>query len=89
MELKFQFDIYFDSIWLNQIWFKINQGTFLQIQEISKDIKRIMQINARNYSILLFNVSELNKTYIYKNLFHYFLVKYFLYMYIFNLSLAI
>lgn len=48
-----------------------------------------MQINARNYSILLFNVSELNKTYIYKNLFHYFLVKYFLYMYIFNLSLAI
>lgn len=89
MELKFQFDIYFDSIWLNQIWFKINQGTFLQIQEISKDIKRVMQINARNYSILLFNVSELNKTYIYKNLFHYFLVKYFLYMYIFNLSLAI
>lgn len=89
MELKFQFDIYFDSIWLNQIWFKINQGTFLQIQEISKDIKRVMQINARNYSILLFNASELNKTYIYKNLFHYFLVKYFLYMYIFNLSLAI
>lgn len=89
MELKFQFDIYFDSIWLNQIWFKINQGTFLQIQEISKDIKRVMQINARNYSILLFNVSELNKTYIYKNLFHYFLMKYFLYMYIFNLSLAI
>lgn len=89
MELKFQFDIYFDSIWLNQIWFKINQGTFLQIQEISKDIKRVMQINARNYSILLFNASELNKTYIYKNLFHYFLMKYFLYMYIFNLSLAI
>lgn len=89
MELKFQFDIYFDSIWLNQIWFKINQGTFLQIQEISKDIKRVMQINARNYSILLFNASELNKTYIYKNLFHYFLVKYFLYIYIFNLSLAI
>lgn len=89
MELKFQFDIYFDSIWLNQIWFKINQGTFLQIQEISKDIKRVMQINARNYSILLFNASELNKTYIYKNLFHYFLVKYFFYMYIFNLSLAI
>lgn len=48
-----------------------------------------MQINARNYSILLFNAPELNKTYIYKNLFYCFFDEIFFYMWIFNLSLAI